>query len=439
MRAFNGTGLDRVSVPDCLRQYPAVLGLPQLPLQQLVQATTPNSPTNPGTFNTPRRSTTRNNLSVHMDEDYDACDLENWFLAIQSADGQVVIPSFHRPGNIVYNPRDRHGRTTGQSSTPRLAARRSSAPARSTTRSRGDTFPDLTPDATRQDHLRRRQRRRRRHRLGLARPRLPRPARPHGQAVQAAVRLHGHRPQRPAAAEHGRQPAQAHLRPAAGRSRTSAWPAPSTTPRTSAIRSTRSTPSTHSSPTGAIAPSDPATPRMARGISRSSSRATPAIRPPQPAAAEGRFGEVDLIRALELHRLPPRRPVVAARTRVTPPRPIPRTTCWTPTSTPPISIPAPRPIRPPHSHHGRERRQARRRQRRAAAVGAHPPVRLALDISGNGRMVDFGNPPNGAARLRARRRQPRPRQPLPLLPPAGHAQPRGRGRRGRAAHACPTR
>ncbi len=38
--------------------------------------------------------------SVGMDEDYDACDLENWFLALQSADGQVMIPSFHRPANI---------------------------------------------------------------------------------------------------------------------------------------------------------------------------------------------------------------------------------------------------------------------------------------------------------------------------------------------------
>ena len=36
-----------------------------------------------------------------MDEDYDACDLENWFLAIQSADGQVMIPSFHRPGILM--------------------------------------------------------------------------------------------------------------------------------------------------------------------------------------------------------------------------------------------------------------------------------------------------------------------------------------------------
>jgi hypothetical protein len=39
-----------------------------------------------------------------MDEDYDACDLENWFLALQSADGQVMIPSFHRPANIRYDP-----------------------------------------------------------------------------------------------------------------------------------------------------------------------------------------------------------------------------------------------------------------------------------------------------------------------------------------------
>ena len=36
-----------------------------------------------------------------MDEDYDACDLENWFLALQSADGQVIIPSFHRPGILM--------------------------------------------------------------------------------------------------------------------------------------------------------------------------------------------------------------------------------------------------------------------------------------------------------------------------------------------------
>jgi hypothetical protein len=45
---------------------------------------------------------------VGMDEDYDACDLENWFLAIQSADGQVVVPSFHRPGHPPRRPHRPH-------------------------------------------------------------------------------------------------------------------------------------------------------------------------------------------------------------------------------------------------------------------------------------------------------------------------------------------
>ena len=39
--------------------------------------------------------------AIGMDEDYDACDLENWYLALQSADGQVMIPSFHRPGILT--------------------------------------------------------------------------------------------------------------------------------------------------------------------------------------------------------------------------------------------------------------------------------------------------------------------------------------------------
>ena len=38
------------------------------------------------------------NLVCGMDEDYDACDLENWFLAIQSADGQVVVPGWRDAG-----------------------------------------------------------------------------------------------------------------------------------------------------------------------------------------------------------------------------------------------------------------------------------------------------------------------------------------------------
>src|SRR5262249_52864277 len=46
----------------------------------------------------------QNPNAIGMDEDYDACDLENWFLALQSADGQVMIPSFHRPGIIRVDP-----------------------------------------------------------------------------------------------------------------------------------------------------------------------------------------------------------------------------------------------------------------------------------------------------------------------------------------------
>jgi hypothetical protein len=42
--------------------------------------------------------------AVGMDEDYDAVDLDNWFLAIQSFDNSVIVPSFHRPSVLVYDP-----------------------------------------------------------------------------------------------------------------------------------------------------------------------------------------------------------------------------------------------------------------------------------------------------------------------------------------------
>ncbi len=94
----------------------------QLPGTYLAQAAANNS-TNLGTsfsfildgrwlhaFNGPGMTTNAvhanfryNGLSpnaVGMDEDYDAVDLENWFLAMQSADGSVIIPSFHRPAAI---------------------------------------------------------------------------------------------------------------------------------------------------------------------------------------------------------------------------------------------------------------------------------------------------------------------------------------------------
>ena len=51
-------------------------------------------------YNFQTRSLDRDPNSAGMDEDYDAVDLENWFLAMQSADGSVMIPSFHRPSAI---------------------------------------------------------------------------------------------------------------------------------------------------------------------------------------------------------------------------------------------------------------------------------------------------------------------------------------------------
>ena len=85
--------------------------------------------------------------AVGMDEDYDACDLENWFLAIQSADGQVIIPSFHRPGIIRYDPRNgvndwarKNAASSWADSAARIlrpVAADGHDPA---------TFPDLVPD-----------------------------------------------------------------------------------------------------------------------------------------------------------------------------------------------------------------------------------------------------------------------------------------------------
>ena len=71
-----------------------------------------------------------------MDEDYDAPDLENWYLALQSADGNVVIPSFHRPG--VVDP--------GDWST--AAGRMKILRPRTADGNDIGTFPDLNPDTT---------------------------------------------------------------------------------------------------------------------------------------------------------------------------------------------------------------------------------------------------------------------------------------------------
>jgi large repetitive protein len=85
--------------------------------------------------------------AVGMDEDYDACDLENWFLAIQSADGQVIVPSFHRPGILRYDPKN--GVNDWTRTTPTGNWSDSASRILRPVAADGNdlaTFPDLVPD-----------------------------------------------------------------------------------------------------------------------------------------------------------------------------------------------------------------------------------------------------------------------------------------------------
>src|SRR5271166_3995828 len=85
--------------------------------------------------------------AVGMDEDYDACDLENWFLAIQSADGQVIIPSFHRPAAIRIDPANGYYDWGGPTNTTPAWADSASRILRPRQADGHDaaTFPDLVP------------------------------------------------------------------------------------------------------------------------------------------------------------------------------------------------------------------------------------------------------------------------------------------------------
>jgi len=80
--------------------------------------------------------------NVGMDEDYDAPDLENWFLALQSADGSIVIPSFHRPGII-----DNTATTGDWATNPNVGSPKILRP-RQVDGNDAAAFPDLTPDLT---------------------------------------------------------------------------------------------------------------------------------------------------------------------------------------------------------------------------------------------------------------------------------------------------
>ncbi|WP_435005335.1 hypothetical protein P12x_003232 [Tundrisphaera lichenicola] len=120
MRAFNGPGLSRPLIPTVDNsQTPAFP-----PLVPFNAAAYGNFRANGNLVNPSYDPTTLASFPaglngvrfgdpdvIGMDEDYDACDLENWFLAIQSADGQVVIPSFHRPS--ILTPEDWSSRLVG--------------------------------------------------------------------------------------------------------------------------------------------------------------------------------------------------------------------------------------------------------------------------------------------------------------------------------------
>ena len=80
-----------------------------------------------------------------MDEDYDAVDLENWFLAMQSADGSVIIPSFHRPAAIRIDPNAANGHLRLGTAPNAALARRRPGP----TRPRGSSAPGRPTATTR--------------------------------------------------------------------------------------------------------------------------------------------------------------------------------------------------------------------------------------------------------------------------------------------------
>ena len=95
LRSFNGPGVSH-SVLPLANNTTVIKDWGVYPNMRLNQAGTnglPNGlPANPDLAAAPA-----------LDEDYDAVDLENWFLALQSADGSITLPSFYRPGIVQYN------------------------------------------------------------------------------------------------------------------------------------------------------------------------------------------------------------------------------------------------------------------------------------------------------------------------------------------------
>ena len=171
LHAFNGGGMNSIGAPGAATMTPlpppvppsppAVPPAPILrpdlsPVGQFANFRYNNGIINDGTNNYlggPAELFDFSNgfTRVAMDEDYDAPDLENWFLAMQSADGQVVIPSFHRPSIIRVDenpltPANLQVNDWKNSGTEVRA--KFLRPRRIDHPGSGGSFPDLIPDAT---------------------------------------------------------------------------------------------------------------------------------------------------------------------------------------------------------------------------------------------------------------------------------------------------
>jgi hypothetical protein len=141
LRAFNGPGLASLSHIDANNGniFIDATRYPNFRLNGNIISPGGNSALTTGTATTPM---TGEPNAVGMDEDYDACDLENWFLAIQSADGSVIVPSFHRPGIIVNDANVNDWRSTAP-----LSAAKFLRPRGVDHNNNFMTFPDLVPNA----------------------------------------------------------------------------------------------------------------------------------------------------------------------------------------------------------------------------------------------------------------------------------------------------
>lgn len=104
LRAFNGTGVTFATLGNRVQNWGVY------PNMRLNSVSTFNDPSDPTKLmpagipsNPDQAMAPDGTLIPALDEDYDAADLENWFLALQSADGSLSLPSFHRPGIVRYD------------------------------------------------------------------------------------------------------------------------------------------------------------------------------------------------------------------------------------------------------------------------------------------------------------------------------------------------